>query len=1511
MSLPSATIRGMLILPPSDPRNSTLYSDWVRAFDPTAIDSAEALVTRWSTEFRKAKTPGGFVDGIPARVRELPESHRPWCWDMVGQWLCGSVGASYWGTRCGTAAARAYGQARSAEREHCLPVHVDYQRENALLFARVGALPVKEVAGHQRWLSTLGSAADSHREFVRLLVALAQGGAGLGADLNRRVRASAEAAGLGVDEDTRVLMRVFGACRATKVPDGLLDGAAKVFTRHRAGDAGTLLDLFPDTGADGGALLRMLDAAGAIDGMADGTLTPPIGLAGWISRFVYLYSYTGGGGRGITRQQFAPELFDTIERIGPRLRESGAPVNLSNSKYGRLAIDTELADALVTVGAAIAEPGHGNLQFWGERSRRDLVALAADPVLGPRLEATVHRDRGTSTTAIVRLPENPGIARNVHARIVALLERVAGGGLLDAELALAELDDLLDLPTVRALDGIEEALAALNGTGPLLRTLHAGIPDELCWPTWENAIAELGTVRGMTATWPVLTLYSDDRALALAPHGRVAEADFALPPDTVSHVVFHAGGDFLIGYSTEHVTPDIAFWASCPAQTFVPAERFGMSDSRSMYSGLGYQFATTDGRHDGERILRPGDRHGIGECRWQLSDGTAVWSFEGYRAGLAHWAEVDPATGARAESASLPAFFTDLELPEGKKLADRQLSYARLPETVTASPLGSVSGQAGYRVLVDRHGLSGYVVEGIDGRHATFAGGQQVSPPWGLARFPEDGGELLMTYGSSNRIGEVAPIRAHDGESPLWETRAFRDPRWEAPADYRERPAFPPPAFWHFLIPRDPAGSRVLRGLDTAAAHALIADRVLPPGIADPALADGVRAQADRAIDLVTRRERISWRVAIFRSGSLVIPPAAAPDSELLPALLGLLDWSERPDFWNGAAPAVTYPATLTAIAADGQFLAGKIDDTLRRMSPPAAPRNWIPLLDRIDAVIRRAIVGRIPDADRAALVALLTTWAATPFALPGEWRVGRTASAGDEHTVTASGMFVQPAHATPPSDASDVRTVTITPDAADRLARALDLLARNGARLPSEAAVRRFMEHTGVREPIARLVLDGMPRRMHLGGDYALACAAHEKMVRTKPYRATKEIADQYERITRQLDWAGRSRLLAAGIPADIAELWTEEGDLAAAERMAAVWNELIGKRLYVPEDLPTELAAVTGLDANFALALVHPDTSSEATVDMPCTLRADGNGAPRVRPHTGLQIWRRWNPYRDLATALAWALTERPVGDGGCAPGIATLSDRLRDRLRVPELLVNPGPISVPAELFGPQTYPDAQPGRVVFDNGLVIADQDSRLAFLRPAALSDPETVAGSLRTCADHGLDELAHVIHCEAVLATGLARMVDHAASTPVAAGQYEADPRHSVPDLVAEVAATIGARPDTAALYLQLLTLARPTDRNVRRWNGWTPARHKKAQTELLELGLVSTDQRARAGRTVFLPGAWTELPKPDLPLETSKLADHLIQTSGDTFVGPYRCVLPPRPLHEMFADAWANRDRA
>src|SRR6185503_16997028 len=119
-------------------------------------------------------------------------------------------------------------------------------------------------------------------------------------------------------------------------------------------------------------------------------------------------------------------------------------------------------------------------------------------------------------------------------------------------------------------------------------------------------------------------------------------------------------------------------------------------------------------------------------------------------------------------------------------------------------------------------------------------------------------------------------------------------------------------------------------------------------------------------------------------------------------------------------------------------------------------------------------------------------------------------------------------------------------------------------------------------------------------------------------------------------------------------------------------------------------------------------------------------------------------------------------------------------------------------------------------------------SARCYLRPAGFAEPGAVEEFVRDlgAGDPATEGLLREVRRVEVRYGGLVRTAARAADTPVPVGGYEANPLLSVPDLVDKAAGELGTDPDVAALYLQLLTLARPTNANVRRWNGWSASRH-------------------------------------------------------------------------------------
>ncbi|MER7539251.1 hypothetical protein ABTX77_31380 [Streptomyces sp. NPDC097704] len=1587
------------LLPATGTHVSTTYADWVAAHDPAAVEAARALVQDMGAEINRSWTkPGAVVDAMARRARQLPPEHLPWFWDTVGHRLIG------YGSRPG---GRAYAAARAAEAQHGLPVDPAYRRANGLLFARGGAMPAKEFGAHQRFLAETLEPAAAHTALEAFLTAWAASPADLPADLVRRVRASAKTAGLGDAEVARLVGAILSATRKKSVPDALLTAAAPVLTAHPPTDAiaAGLVEVFPDGVTDGGAWLRLLIGCGATAAMEAGRVVPEGGLHVWLGGFVRMYQYALQSGGGVARQPLPAELLDLIGRLGPRLRAEGAPVTLHTTRHHYQGFDADVLDACLAAGVAVADPGPDvRMRFWGEKSRRDLAALAADPVFGPRLEGTVHADllpswprsRGRQPgSAVTLLPGNEGIAHEVAGRVGRLVDIVGGGGMAGAEESVAELETLLDRPTVTALGGIADALGATSAAGALRRSLAAGLPEELVWPALESVYEEFaaeaeaeaageaeaeaetdaeegsdGTapvpgvtgVAGVTCTWPVLTVFGRDRAVAVDPDGVRGSCRFTVPEDATMYAVHYAGGSFLVSWTvkSDPYFCDTAHWADRPDEPFTPDEPGGLVPFGGKLDGAyGFQFETADGggRHGGLRALRPGDTEGIDGNELQLGDGTRIWTNGVYR--RRPWELVDPVTGEPRGGADVPDFpgrpasadpATEPS-EEGMALAVEALHLAPLPAGLADSPLGSRDGLVGTRILFRTPhrdpAADEYLVQSIDGRTARFSIDRQGQKPWALWAPPEGTAEDVVLADAETRTG----VRAYTADGVLlWELDGHHSPRH--PRVQPPRRVTPsngvalPPAFWYLLRTRDAAGSRALRTVSRETADALLkaasggtaalreaVARELPD-VTAPALAEAVVAVAERAARVEERRRALHRRVTLLAEAPPVRLRRSAPDTELVPALRGLVETGET-DAWR-RTPDVALPATLTALAADGALLAGTIVEEVRRLSPPAPPHDWSQLLGSIDAVAWRAAVAPTPDTERAALLALLDTWADQPFARAGSrWWAGRTSVPALVDLLRTGGTavasaavrdrdaerwFVAPvagnAHTDPvPDVATEVRHVRVERDDAERLRALVAAVDTRGPLALPESAAVRFAELTGVRRAVARLVVAGLVGRDGRDEDRAL--------VRKAPYRASALTAETYERLRTRLGGAGRRAVLAAALPDDPAELWQPGGLVAAVERMAGAWRELLGARPAVHDETADALEADLGLADVWARRLAGGyDAAEDATVPAAgWELEGNPHGLGvevRAVPSAGPELPHRTPvglPLTEIASALVWAWTDRPVGDPALT-GAADLYERLRAELDRPELLLDlPGgrvkdTSARIAERFGPDRlpvvgHPEERPDRVsAYDSGPLVVCAPGGASFLRPAAVTDPETWR-ELR-----GITDLAEELARVAPLLTGggLDRMMRRAGSGAVPPGAYEADPRQSCPELVARAAEKLGVGEDAAALYLQLATLAAPTDRNVRRWNGWSTKRHAEVRAELLATGAVLEAKRARAGRTLFLPGDWTELKAPHLPLETVKLTSHQVRPMWDNRIrSPFLRVLPTAPLHEMFEEAWAR----
>ena len=208
---------------------------------------------------------------------------------------------------------------------------------------------------------------------------------------------------------------------------------------------------------------------------------------------------------------------------------------------------------------------------------------------------------------------------------------------------------------------------------------------------------------------------------------------------------------------------------------------------------------------------------------------------------------------------------------------------------------------------------------------------------------------------------------------------------------------------------------------------------------------------------------------------------------------------------------------------------------------------------------------------------------------------------------------------------------------------------------------------------------------------------------------------------------------------------------------------------------------------------------------------------------------------------------------------------------------------------------------------DTGALVAS--GGYLYFRPALLEDATDIALGEKATEliwpnqTFGFSGLFGVVRV--YRSSSFRRLVDRATATPLSPGQYETDPRCTVPELVPGVEKQFGVSTSAAALYLQLLTLCDAGDKQLRAINGSTPAQHKKAVAELADHGLVETEKKPRANRAATLPGNWERLKSPQPAIETWKLPLFDARIEEGALWAPLGRLLPVRPIHETFEKAW------
>jgi hypothetical protein len=381
---------------------------------------------------------------------------------------------------------------------------------------------------------------------------------------------------------------------------------------------------------------------------------------------------------------------------------------------------------------------------------------------------------------------------------------------------------------------------------------------------------------------------------------------------------------------------------------------------------------------------------------------------------------------------------------------------------------------------------------------------------------------------------------------------------------------------------------------------------------------------------------------------------------------------------------------------------------------------------------------------------------------------------------------------------------------------------------------------------------------------------------------------------------WSGdRAALVGALLPEVPGDLWTAGPDTAAAGRL---WAERLGGVVRLPEDIMADLD-LPEVPAVSAEAVLNPRLTpwlSRTTVQRP-----DKDGDLAAADPAALPGQYDLTRAVHTLAALAYGLPYGHRLRAALPEGLAALRARVAD----PGLLLDLGiswaekgqaaPLLRKAYGLPAAGGADAD-GLTRLGDALVLIPRygDQEAVLVRPAGLEGPDdAVFGLVEGLVGAGRGEGLQALRT--ILGEDLARALEAGTDPEERPAGYAQDPTAAVPGLVGEVAEAHGLGEDAAALYLQLLALPDPTDRNCARWTGWRPARMKKARAELAATGLVVEAKRPRAGRSLFLPCGWLDLKAPALPVEIWKEGLYPVRTRSRA--------VPLVPVPELFTRAVAR----
>jgi len=1420
-------------------------------------------------EFRKAAArvstrPGHAKDAFAEIAKRLERSvpeFMPSYWEEVGRAFLAEEATSL--------AAQSFEKARAAERAYKLPVDEDLRAAAYLEFTAAGAVPAKSLSGYASDLVAAFGPKEAERRFLELNLQRIKAGIAPWTGMARELAKLSKAAGRGAEAETAFLTEVLASPSLKKAPPDFWASYRAALVRL-AGESEEakrrILWLFPEPRGFEKFLpswLDLLEEIGAVEAVsASGEAAR---FASALTRFV---TYTEGWGDRET--PLCPKYFTLLEALSPALSKLGEPLDLSSyQRWGDEGVySPDVLEAALELGLALAPPkGDGPSIALGDFFSKDPVLLSEHPDYGRLLTQAVGLRFGREDfEACARGKKGLVAARRSH--LMGVVARLDEGALPSLKSGLETLTESTSAATFAEFPEAAAAIEKVDVARALARSLRGGIIDELAWPDYEAALAELAGPKAeieIYGTRQNPMVRAGRKVIVFEGSARKKELDLPVIAREPRHMVY-LDGDLLVGFYDGKEHKNLGLWVSRARAPF-PFDMWlhGTPDAAPVPGG---------GVTTGEQLLHSGDAPE--KLRWKefVSDGATFWHRHGSWNERMKLVEFDPATG-KPGRASWPDFVREAsEKTDGFALSEVELMPLR---GATGSLLGERGGLVGRYV---RHDEKEGDVEVTRIDQKTWRGSYtpDVLLDWPGA---DEMRALGVSTGWSNSQGDEFTIHGEGGdEHPAG---SFGGDGWKS-AGF----SILPRAQWlHYLTARDEASSRALRAITDEAArailtaasqdstdddddvtHALAAVKAQLPGVTDEVIQRGV------ALVAKTAAAHAAGLAALQDRGGA---EGGVTDDALTEALpqLPTEGWETGSCVTDMTVMAAAFLDKTRGRLSGSRVLWERHIESLARLACYAASRPTAS--DAARATLRELLSGLAASrmlgltVTRAELqVKTGSSFLARPkdkqiwIAGEGDAALFARLTTDDEDEPTQTVLVLGHGdRLAVPGDATVTWQETVTiPDERSFIEGFLRELDARGPVAHEPGAAALVASETSLTQAEAALLLEGLPgfgeyRNDFLGKELREALGLKVTDA-SRAKQKLRELPD--DQLLGLLVGAGR-----VSAPEGYWASGAEGGSSARA--LIETAKRLFGKTVEVSEELVArvEKECRVPLPTRKALAMV--------------LTAADGDNVWLER-RPGPVEWNRLGDSGEffsedvvatIARLVPYLSTSLPVGDPYRA-AVPALYDAARKNLEAPDFLLPLGsryeedekkraPLldQVGGKKVKLKVGSEEREGR---DNGVVLGvdEGDGSVGFsLRTAGIRAHRAAVLPYLTGTDedgdvYGVDGAKAAYY---LLSKDCEELVESVRRSTAPEGSYELDPRVSAKETVASMREAAGLDEDAATLYLQMLALPNPTRKLVLQVNGWKPARYEAAAQALVKQKLLIEGKRERAGREIFLPGAW------------------------------------------------------